>query len=73
MVSRPKNLETTSLGAALAAGITVGFYDKQTLFQTEETTTTNLSPSIDAKQADARYRKWKKAVTKSLELSDLTA
>ena len=31
-VSRPKNLETTSLGAAIAAGIGVGFWTPEQAF-----------------------------------------
>ncbi|KAI3433434.1 hypothetical protein D9Q98_003249 [Chlorella vulgaris] len=73
-VRRPTHLETTSLGAALAAGIGVGFWTVEEAFQDLKHNTggTLFEPQITAAAASRRHAKWKKAVQRSFALADLT-
>lgn len=65
-VVRPTIAETTSLGAAYAAGLAAGFWDsEQTLrhhWQVEQTWTPRMSAEI----RDAGYQNWLKAVDRTL-------
>ena len=70
VVARPQNQEATSLGAALAAGIAVGFYS-ETEIGNDGHSATQFAPSISLDASERRYSKWKKAVERSLDLSDL--
>jgi glycerol kinase len=72
-VQRPEHLETTSLGAALAAGIGVGFWTKEEAFTDlkHATNGTLFQPQVDADNAQKRHDKWKKAVSRSIGLADL--
>ena len=74
-VRRPAHLETTSLGAALAAGIGVGFWSVEEAFTDLKhgTSGTLFEPSVAAEVADRRHTKWKKAVQRSMDLADLGA
>jgi glycerol kinase len=65
-VVRPKVLETTCLGAAYAAGLTVGFWpDPQTL-RGQWREDGRWTPSLSSGERDAGYAKWSKAVGLSL-------
>lgn len=74
-VDRPSHLETTSLGAALAAGIGVGFWSKDWVFDSKQkaagTDAKTWQPEKTAAEVDAQYKKWKKAVSLSFGLADL--
>ena len=80
-VERPSHLETTSLGAAFAAGIGSGFWTKEWVFSDrQEIKSSSISKATDSKtwqpQVDAdtnsnQYAKWKKAVALSFGLADL--
>jgi glycerol kinase len=66
-VVRPKVSETTSLGAAYAAGLAVGFWeDLQTLraFWQEDQ---RWSPSMQADRREQLYSGWKKAVERTFD------
>ena len=73
-VRRPAHMETTSLGAALAAGIGVGFWSVEEAFTDLKhgAEGTLFEPAVTRAAADARHAKWKKAVERSLALCDLT-
>ncbi|EFN59182.1 hypothetical protein CHLNCDRAFT_18995 [Chlorella variabilis] len=72
-VRRPAHMETTSLGAALAAGIGVGFWTAEEAFEDlKHNTGTLFEPQITAAAASRRHAKWKKAVERSFALADLT-
>src|ERR687886_292669 len=62
-VIRPKVAETTSLGAAYAAGLATGFWsnleDLRQNWQVDHT----WEPKMDATARDQQYAMWKKAVT----------
>lgn len=73
-VVRPKNVETTALGAAFLAGLAVGFWkDKEELLSCWETDKT-FSPVKDERYRDESYHQWKRAVERSrkwIEVEDL--
>jgi len=66
IVSRPKVLETTALGAAYLAGLAVGFWKKEDL-QNDWSPERNFSPAMPELQREKLYRTWLKAVEKARE------
>lgn len=56
-VERPAHLETTSLGAALAAGVAIGMYDLATLLTSPlGDDVRRFAPSVSNQEAQRRYR-----------------
>jgi len=70
-VRRPHFQETTVLGAALAAGIGVGFWSEDLVFSTHAYNTTEFKPDMSVEEAERRYGHWEKAVQRSFGLADL--
>lgn len=70
-VCRPKFQETTALGAALAAGLAVGFYNEAFVLTHPENHSTTFMPAISRENSEKRYGHWRKAVSRSLALADL--
>lgn len=67
-------LETTSLGAAYAAGIGVGFWTPEWVLRditAESKGVSVIEPQADREDILKRYQKWQKAVQKSIGLADL--
>ncbi|HEU4329152.1 MAG TPA: glycerol kinase GlpK [Roseiflexaceae bacterium] len=66
-VIRPKVAETTSLGAAYAAGLAVGFWggleDLRQNWQIDHT----WEPKLDETKREQSYQQWKKAVTRTFD------
>ena len=64
-VVRPKNVETTALGAAFLAGLAVGFWKntKEIASSIEEPHV--FKPRMSAKEAKAKNRKWADAVSRT--------
>jgi glycerol kinase len=66
----PANQETTSLGAAYAAGLAVGFFSSIealcSLWSVEKT----WKPALDQEHREQMYGLWKKAVTRSFDWMD---
>ena len=60
-VVRPKNVETTALGAAYLAGLATGFVEKQQIPQMKEIDRT-FKPGITEEQREELYKGWKKAI-----------
>jgi glycerol kinase len=59
--------ETTCLGAAYAAGLAVGFWpDLETLRDNWRADLT-LEPQMSTEDRDAGYRRWRKAVARTLD------
>jgi glycerol kinase len=69
-VIRPKVAETTSLGAAYAAGLAVGFWSSLDELRANWAEDRRWSPQMDPTERDRQYRNWKKAVTKSFGWTD---
>mmetsp|Transcript_12324 Transcript_12324/g.37098 ORF Transcript_12324/g.37098 Transcript_12324/m.37098 type:complete len:513 (-) Transcript_12324:411-1949(-) len=72
-VHRPAHQETTSLGAAYAAGIAVGFWSEGQVVEEglPQEEVRIFQPSITAEAADKRFGRWNLAVKASYGLSDL--
>ncbi|MEI6070174.1 MAG: glycerol kinase GlpK [Verrucomicrobiae bacterium] len=64
-VERPKNIESTALGAAMLAGLGAGIWpDVESLSATRETDR-KFAPTITIKDRSARMKVWKKAVRRA--------
>jgi glycerol kinase len=64
-VLRPKMLETTALGAAIAAGIGAGIWkgvDDPKLESVNESGMEVFEPKMESKDADGLFERWEKAV-----------
>jgi glycerol kinase len=66
-VIRPKVAETTSLGAAYAAGLAVGFWGEIEDLRANWAKDHEWTPRMDADRRDREYRMWKKAVTRTFD------
>ena len=66
-VVRPTVPETTSLGAAYAAGLAVGFWAEVEDLRANWGKDKEWEPSIDAAKRDHEYALWKKAVTRTFD------
>lgn len=65
-VIRPQVAETTSLGAAYAAGLAVGFWDNLETLRRNWQVDRQWQPQLDEARRAAGYRDWKKAVERTL-------
>jgi glycerol kinase len=76
-VTRPKNVETTALGAAYAALIGLGWLSEETLLETAHSDAHNDSiadatvfrPKLSDDVRDVNYARWKDAVERSLNMT----
>jgi glycerol kinase len=66
-VYRPKVAETTSLGAAYAAGLATGFWKEQEDLRENWVEDKRWEPSMNEEQRATAYKFWKKAVTKTFD------
>ncbi|KAJ3315891.1 hypothetical protein HDV04_000098 [Boothiomyces sp. JEL0838] len=64
-IDRPSMLETTALGAALAAGRAIGLFEDLEKFETEASVS-KFKPQISAEQRQEMTKGWKKALEKSM-------
>src|SRR5438874_8420050 len=62
--------ETTSLGAAYAAGLAVGFFKNTEDLCQKWTAAHTWTPNLDDHRRRAMYRLWKKAVARSFDWID---
>ncbi len=69
-VIRPKVAETTSLGAAYAAGLAVGFWTGLDALRANWQIDREWLPQIDAARREAGYAGWRKAVTRTFDWAD---
>ena len=69
-VIRPKVAETTSLGAAYAAGLAVGFWDSLEDLRQNWQVDQRWEPQMAAEQREQSYQLWKKAVTRTFDWTD---
>ena len=69
-VVRPIVAETVSLGAAYAAGLAVGFWPNVESLRANWHKAAEWLPRLDPETRERRFRKWKKAVARSLEWVD---
>jgi glycerol kinase len=66
-VIRPTVAETTSLGAAYAAGLAVGFWNEVEDLRANWGKDKEWQPRMDAAERDKEYGLWKKAVTRTFD------
>src|ERR687891_872402 len=66
-VIRPKVPETTSLGAAYAAGLATGLWSEVEDLRENWVEDKRWEPSMDAATRDKYYKFWKKAVTRTFD------
>jgi glycerol kinase len=66
-VVRPTVAETTSLGAAYAAGLAVGFWKAIDDLRANWGKDKEWTPQMDAAERDREYALWKKAVTRTFD------
>jgi glycerol kinase len=64
-VVRPKVAETTSLGAAYAAGLALGFWNDFDAMKANWQEDARWQPKMGRDQADRLFAEWKKAVTRT--------
>jgi glycerol kinase len=69
-VIRPKVAETTSLGAAYAAGLAVGFWGKVEDLRANWGKDKEWTPAMKAASREKLYAGWKKAVTRTFDWVD---
>lgn len=63
-VQVPSAEELSGIGAAYAAGIAAGIYDREEVFG--QMSRTKFSPKMDASERNAKYTGWKKAIAQVL-------
>lgn len=64
-VLRPKNLETTALGAGYLAGLAIGFWNNIEELKNKAVTDTVFEPKMDSELRTERISKWHKAILRS--------
>jgi len=64
-VSRPKNVETTALGAAFLAGLAVGLWKTKDDILSHRQTDRDFTPHMSEEKRSALYRGWQRAVERS--------
>ncbi|MGH2929654.1 MAG: FGGY family carbohydrate kinase, partial [Solirubrobacteraceae bacterium] len=69
-VVRPIVAETVSLGAAYAAGLAVGFWPDTEALRANWHMASQWLPDMDSRQRERGYRKWRKAVTRTIDWVD---
>jgi glycerol kinase len=69
-VVRPIIAETTSLGAAYAAGLATGYWSDTETLRANWHKAAEWLPAMDASVRDKGYRKWQKAVQRTIDWID---
>jgi glycerol kinase len=69
-VVRPKNLETTALGAAYLAGLAVGLYSSKKQLRKQWDADKIVSPNLDEAKQQQLIKQWHKAVQRSKNWMD---
>ena len=69
-VHRPKNIETTATGAAVAAGLDNGFWEDLSILDTQRGDLTVFKPKMEQEEVDYLYGEWKRAIKRSLNWED---
>jgi len=66
-VERPNMIETTALGAAVAAGLCVGVWTTSDVDKWNHSGFTQFKPEITQQERDVRFTQWNKAVKRSFD------
>ena len=70
-VERPSVLESTALGAALLAGLGVGFWSDRADLESADGRAQVFEPKVDAERREALYAGWKRAVERSRDWEEV--
>jgi glycerol kinase len=62
---RPRNAETTALGAAYLAGLAVGFWESREELARQWSLDRDFLPLMEARERDAKYLRWVNAVERA--------
>jgi glycerol kinase len=65
-VVRPKNIETTALGAAYLAGLAVGFWKSSDDLAKQWSVDREFTPRMPASERDRMMSRWQEAVRRAL-------
>lgn len=73
-VVRPADIETTALGAAYAAGLAVGIWTEDEIFDSGEKVklATTFYPALGEERRNKKVESWCKAVSRTFDLADLS-
>jgi glycerol kinase len=63
----PSSKETTSLGAAYAAGLAVGFFSSVDALRGQWSSEKIWEPAMEPRRREQMYKEWKKAVTRTFD------
>src|SRR5690606_13381550 len=66
-VIRPAVAETTSLGAAYAAGLATGFWNEHDDLRDNWTKDKEWTPQMDPEEREKDYAQWKKGVERTFD------
>ncbi|MFK7894338.1 MAG: glycerol kinase GlpK [Myxococcota bacterium] len=69
-VERPALLEATAMGAAVLAGLGVGFWPDRAELDARVEPPTLFEPRMSEDERDERYRKWRRAVERSRDWAE---
>lgn len=72
-VVRPEVVETTSLGAAFAAGLSAGFFEDTHAIRSAWREQARFEPRIDEDERESRLERWRQAVQRSFDLAESPA
>ena len=64
-VNRPKNIETTALGAAYCAGLATGVWESMEEIEANRQVDRIFIPSMEESLRNKKYSDWKRAVERS--------
>ena len=64
-IERPKNIESTALGAAYLAGISIGLWKQQDIISNKKIER-RFTPTMDDQQREKLYKGWQKAVDRTM-------
>ncbi len=68
-IERPTNVESTALGAAYLAGMSVGLWKKEDILK-NKSIDRQFTPSMDEEKIAKLYRGWQKAVNRTLNWTE---
>lgn len=68
-VERPEVIESTAMGAAFLAGIQIGFWKKEDILNMRKLDKL-FKANMDVEKRDALYKKWQKAVKRTMKWLD---
>lgn len=73
-VVRPVDIETTALGAAYAAGLAVGFWKQEDVFESGDKAKNSkvFRPAMEEGLRKKKVESWCKAVERTFDLAELS-